>query len=494
MKRILAVLMTLAMLLPLAACGGGSSLAPAGTEAETLIQATGETKTEAPIAGKHDVTGFCAGFGRGDITPETSVPLAGYGATSYRMSNNVLDPLYATCIALQDEDGERMLIYQFDLITCKQAFSEQIVKLVTKATGVKEDHILLNATHTHSGPDVGSSEGGIAVWKAKAYQAIVKAAEDAIADLDSCKVYTGVAETENLNFVRRVVLEHGYSSPHGTLGSGEIIGFETEIDSDIRYVKFERANQKDLIIANWQCHPTMTGGAEKYDISSDFVGQFRKNVEEELGVGFLYLQGGAGNVAATTSWKSIPQPATTYTVKGKMLCEALVKGLADATETPAGKIRAKKDILVGTYTHEDEDKLAAATEVVALFNANKRNEAEAMALANGLSSKFEAKAIVTRTTRGATGEIPLFAFAFGDVAIVTAPFEMFCDTYRDLRGVSPFGFTLTCGYSYEGQGYMPAAEDWPHKGYEVVTCIYVQGTAEQITAKQLEMLNELKAK
>ena len=490
MKRILAFLLIVTLLLPLVACGGGTSLVT--EETETATAATANTETE--DKGVHEVTGFCAGFGRGVTTPTSSVPLAGYGATSYRMSSNIMDDLYCTCVALQDEDGERLLFFQFDQIGLSLEFGEPVRNMVSKATGVPGDHILLNATHTHSGPDTSSSSDGTAVWRANAWKAAVKAAEDAVADLDTCSIYIGTQETHNLNFVRRYYLENGFTTPNATYGTGKVVAHECEVDGDIRFVKFDRKNQKGIVIANWQCHATMTGGSSKPDISSDFVGQFRHYVEKDQDLYFLYLQGGAGNVNPSTKLPGEENPYSRYNTKGKALSNALAEGLQNAVETPAGKIRAMKTEIEGTYTHEDQDKLEIAKQVKELFSANKRSEASALAIANGISSAYEASAIVGRAGRGETGVIPLYAYAFGDVGVVTAPFEMFCNVYRDLRAVSPFALTLTCGYANGSQGYMPAAESFPNKGYEVVTCKYVQGTAEQITAKQLEMLEELKAK
>ena len=59
---------------------------------------------------------FQVGHGRTDITPQESVPLRGYGSTSNRMSQTVLDPLYATCLALTDASGETALLFGLDLI------------------------------------------------------------------------------------------------------------------------------------------------------------------------------------------------------------------------------------------------------------------------------------------------------------------------------------------------------------------------------------------
>ena len=49
------------------------------------------------------------GYARVDITPKESVPLRGLGTSSERMSTDVIDPLYATCIAFSDETGNTIL-------------------------------------------------------------------------------------------------------------------------------------------------------------------------------------------------------------------------------------------------------------------------------------------------------------------------------------------------------------------------------------------------
>ena len=491
MKKTFALILALALTLPLLACGGGGSLPVETDPAETLICRTGETETKAP-AGEHDATGFCAGFGRADITPTESVPLAGYGATEYRKSQNVLDPIYATCFALRDEAGETLLLYQLDLVGIPGAFGDQVKGMVERAVNVPADHILLNYTHTHSAPDVSSSNTATAHWKTEAYKAILQAAKDAVADLDRCeKILTGATETENLNFVRRYYMENGFTSPHGTYGSGAINAHESEIDEEMRILRLVRANQPDLVIANWQCHPNMTGGSKKYDVSSDLVGQFRRFTEDELGVKLLYLQGGAGNVSYATRLPGEPDPAKDYVEKGRLLSEALKGALPGLKEIPAGPIRANKATFTATVNHADDGLVGICQKISALTNGGKREEADALAVENGLSSSFEAGSIIARASKGATEDLELNCFAIGDICITAAPFETFCQIERDLRAKSPFAFTLSCGYSNDSRGYLPASECFPNKGYEVVQCRYVQGTAEEIAARELELLNEL---
>ncbi len=493
MKRTLAILLTIALLLPLVACGGGGSLVQE-EETETLIRTTTEKETEA-VSGKHNVTGFCVGFGRADITPDGSVPLSGYGNVTQRMSTNVLDPLYATCIALQDEAGERLLIYQLDIINTGSSLTEPARRVIESATGIPGDHVLFNATHTHSGPAYSTTDdAGIGRWLTKALKAFAQAAKDAVADLDACTgIYVGATETERLNFVRRYYTEDGFTTDNVTYGTGAITGHETPVDEEMRLVKFTRENQPDVVIANWQAHNHRTGGSAKTDISSDFVGIFQKETEKTLGVKMLYLQGGAGNINPTSR---ITGEAlyTNYKDIGKALAKHLTEGLKDMKEVQPGAIRASSMTFDAVVDHTQDGRLEDAMRVKAVYDQDKRTEAMALAKQLGFGGYFEATALVGNAKKGVSEEVSLECYAFGDVGLAAAPFEMFCQTYQDLRAKSPFAFTLTCGYSNTSHGYMPAAECFANKGYEVAQCHYVEGTAEIIENYQLDMLNELKTK
>ena len=67
MKKIISLVLTLCILMSVVGCSGGN---------------TETTPTEAPVEIK-------VGFGRADITPTSSVPLAGYGNTTSRMSQSM---------------------------------------------------------------------------------------------------------------------------------------------------------------------------------------------------------------------------------------------------------------------------------------------------------------------------------------------------------------------------------------------------------------------
>ena len=88
MKRIISLVLLLVMVTALCACGEQEPTA------ETHLTQTEE---------------FSVGFARVDITPQISVPMAGFGRTSQRMSRTIRDNLYASAVAMCDGEGNTVV-------------------------------------------------------------------------------------------------------------------------------------------------------------------------------------------------------------------------------------------------------------------------------------------------------------------------------------------------------------------------------------------------
>ncbi len=106
---------------------------------------------------KEEASTLQVGFGREDITPAYSMPMRGYDNPMERWSQTVLDPLYTTCIAFRDADGNTVLLYHNDLCSTPATVFTFIRKEISEQTGIPVDNIMVSATHTHSGP--GSNHG-----------------------------------------------------------------------------------------------------------------------------------------------------------------------------------------------------------------------------------------------------------------------------------------------------------------------------------------------
>src|SRR5262245_33285826 len=106
-----------------------------------------------------------AGFGVADMTPPIGVPLAGYSnrragisqwfsadpyAALFNPSKSVHDPIEARAMAIE-RDGHRLVFLRLDLI----AVSADLIAAIRAKLAdlsIPEDHLIVSATHTHSGP------------------------------------------------------------------------------------------------------------------------------------------------------------------------------------------------------------------------------------------------------------------------------------------------------------------------------------------------------
>lgn len=77
-----------------------------------------------------------------------------------------------------------------------------------------------------------------------------------------------------------------------------------------------------------------------------------------------------------------------------------------------------------------------------------------------------------------------------EVAIWSAPIELFCEVSNEVRDRSPFPYTFYFGYTNGWLGYLPTALEWEHGGYEVeVVSPYTPSAAKDVTESVLGYLH-----
>jgi neutral ceramidase len=86
------------------------------------------------------------------ITPEEPLWLAGY-ASRTSPARGIISDLYATALALEDEQGSRLVIASMDLIAITPVLADPAIETVRRRHGLSREQILLSATHTHYGPE-----------------------------------------------------------------------------------------------------------------------------------------------------------------------------------------------------------------------------------------------------------------------------------------------------------------------------------------------------
>src|SRR5690606_37794558 len=77
-----------------------------------------------------------------------------------RLNEGVHDPLYAKAIVLE-QDGVKAALVACDLVAIPRRFVVEARGLIERQTDVPGENVMISATHTHTGPEMGSRLKGV---------------------------------------------------------------------------------------------------------------------------------------------------------------------------------------------------------------------------------------------------------------------------------------------------------------------------------------------
>lgn len=440
------------------------------------------------------------GYSRVCITPTESVPLAGYGATSKRMSTCVTSDLYTTCLAFTDEKGNTALVVTNDLILSRADWTTPARQAMSEATGVPLENILVSATHTHSGPDMGNIDHECIHRYRKAICGLMaQAAAEAMADRKNATLSHGTTRIEGVSFVRHYVLDNGTfcGDNFGDASSGKLLRSTTEADRCMQIVRCVREGGEDVILVNWQTHPHREGGSKKTNITADIVGSMRKVMEGRTGCRFAYFSGAGGNINSRSRIKEENLPGETVACDadacGAYMAYHAIRALDSLRPLESGEVRVCNDSLTVPTDHT-RDHLAEIG--LQLRMEWERTGDHAACKEAGkpydIHSPFHALAIWSKSKQPLTRDVPLMTLSVGDLAFVGAPYEMFDTNGMQIKWGSPFARTFVCTCTNDYVGYIPSAYGYEHGCYEADCTPIAPGGGEKLAIKFISMLAKLR--
>jgi hypothetical protein len=98
-------------------------------------------------------TTWKAGVASVKITPEGPIWMAGY-ASRKKPSEGVAADLFAKALAIEDSRGTRLVIVTLDLVSVPRPLRDWLEKEVKDKYGLPQESLLMNASHTHCGPEL----------------------------------------------------------------------------------------------------------------------------------------------------------------------------------------------------------------------------------------------------------------------------------------------------------------------------------------------------
>jgi len=441
------------------------------------------------------------GYARIDITPTESVPLCGYGNTQTRMSQGVLDPLYATCIAFSDAQGGTLVLYTLDLLITPTKVWPKVVEAVSQTHGIDPNGIVMSATHTHSGPDCNQALCPSSLRYADHLtQWLIQAANEALADRKPAAMETARFDSEAINHVRHYILENGtYAGPNfGDFTASPIKDHVTPADRQIQLIRITREGGKGILMANWQCHPYCSsssaaayGREHRYELSADFIAGCRQFMEENTDLQFAFFQGGGGNLSP---WDRINPTAVpeNHLEVGRWLGQCMLKGMDQLKPVAGGKVAAKGMMFHGKVDHSEDHLLPQAQEIYDVWVAeNDKEKCIAMGKPYGINSAWHAMSIRIRSKMPEYLDMNIGAAVVGDIGFGFLPYEPFDTNCVEIKEGSPKETTFVLGYANGYFNYVPSKLGFSYSCYETNSCKHVPGTGEAVAESVVDMLQQL---
>jgi len=390
-------------------------------------------------------------------------------------------PLYASAWAL-DTGAVKTIWVSADIILLDDAAVRRIQTGAAAVTGVAPEHIIVSATHTHTGPNTANISvfhpAGDQSYLEPIYARIADACALAWRRLEPVRMGCASVNAEKCGFNRRWVMNSGESQMHpGGPENPDRLVKEGPDDSLLTVAWFENERGPAGVIANISGHPSGMYGMNV--VSADYPGVLRRTVQAVYGdIPVLFLLGFSGNTTTIdherdASWGRGIDGAERV---GKILGAHAIRLIA-GTRLSGRDSEMTAAVSTGSaalpYRLLDGGDIELAERTIQAFHAPDPGGA----LNNGLGVAelaFANKVMVLREKRanGGSDLFPLCALRVGGALFLTCPSEIFVEFQLSLKTRFP-GLHVICASVTNGwNNYIPTRQAYLLGGYEVNQGLY----------------------
>lgn len=223
---------------------------------------------------------YKAGVARLLITPQKPIYLSGY-ATRNHASDGVILDLWAKALAIEDAKGGRVVIVTTDIIGLPRSLSDLIAARVQKDYGLDRAALLLNSSHTHTGPLIRGNLNLMFELKPEEQQVVdeygLKLADSIVAVVGAALADLSPANLSFGNGQAGFAVNRRQPTPKGVQIGVNPAG---PTDHDVPVLKVLGPDGKlRAVLFGYACHNTTLTG-EFYKISGDYAGFAQRGIEQ----------------------------------------------------------------------------------------------------------------------------------------------------------------------------------------------------------------------
>lgn len=434
-----------------------------------------------------------AGAARVDITPLVGCPMAGYYAL--RGAEGTHDPLYAKALVFE-KDGVRVALVALDLISTTVGIVEDARKLIETQTGIPGSHVMISATHSHTGPVLADGKPRDAVfgggtkfatdYRADLPKKIAGAVKAADAARKPAVIRHAVGKENGLAFNRRYHMLDGSVGWNPGKKNPKIVRPAGPTDPSVPVISVETPDGKPIAAyVNFAMHLDTVGGLH---YSADYAAVLSDLVAKAKGddLTTLFTIGTAGdinhiNVSSAAAQKGHAEAARI----GTRLAAEVMRTWDRLEPAAVDAIRVSREAVELSLPDVSDAEFAAAKIV---FDQVQKEVTPAPKFIDQVQA-FKALDVVGRLGKPLAVEVQVIALG-DDLAFVSLPGEVFVQLGLDIKHASPFKSTVIAELANGSVGYIPNRVAYPQGAYEVTSARCAAGSGEKLVDSAVTQLRK----
>ena len=438
------------------------------------------------------------GLAEVEVTPPHAYRLSGY--FHERLSTGTHDPLHAKAVYLE-AGGVEVVIVVCDLIGIAPALAAAVRDVAAKRTGVPSEHIVVGATHSHTGPlyfgalrdhfhAAALARDGRDPYETVDYVRfasgrIVDCIERARGLAGAARIRVGEGDEAGLTFHRRFYMSDGSVRFNPGKLNPDIVRPAGPTDPLVQVLAFTDDDGRPLgALTRFALHLDTVGGTL---FSADFPHWIEKDLRATFGSAFVsvFAAGTCGNLNHVDVSHERPQKGPAEAERIGQRLAARIRGLiAAAAESPVSLAVRSQTVKAPLQTYTPGE-LSRALDTMERVGSREI----------AFLDRVKAYRIASLYRRGGA-EISLEVQAIrltSEAVLVALPGEVFVELGLAIREASPFKTTVVVELCNDAPGYIPTRQGFREGGYEAVNSRVASGGGEVLVETALALLRELKA-
>ena len=369
-----------------------------------------------------------------EINPPSGINFIGYHRDKPILE--ILHNIYAIVHYIKDSKKE-MLFICIDNVGLLKEFSDEIRNRISEAHDIEFNNIILNFSHTHSGPATADGKQITIKYNQELINKLLKVSLDCIKNAEPIEISWNLDQIEISDNRREII--NGLA----TMG----VRKNTSVDNRIGYLSIRSKDSKENLglLIFMSSHPNILK-SNSYVLSNDYISVIRKRLESKH-ANVSVVQLGTGNL--NPKWRGNRKDLS---IVAKKIEESFSSQTLIYEDVESFRIFNKK---------YDIELMKAQT-----FIQIKEQAKYASNIWNLNTTKWESE-MLKRINEPMFLEFEISGFKLNEGIFIGIPFEPFYEMSLEVKELLENDFNFFGGYTNGYYGYLPYKTEYQYRGYEV---------------------------